>query len=609
MREFSAPDTVEVPDDAKLTDAVFEAAASSPDAVAFSRRVDGQWQDITSRRFRDDVLAVAKGLVARGLRRGDRVALLSRTRYEWTVCDYGIWSAGAVTVPIYETSSPEQVRLILADSGARAIFVETGEQQRTVRTALRGGPDVEEIWRVEGRAEEDNRDGKVTALDELRAAGANLDDQVIEQRRRAGGADELATIVYTSGTTGAPKGCELTHRNLLFAVRAALAAGLEDIFAIDNASILLFLPLAHVLPRVIQVGCLESRVRLGFSADTKQVLDDLAGFRPRFILSVPRVFEKVYNSAAQQAAADGKGGVFTAAADTAVAYSRALDAGGPGTGLKVKRAVFDKLVYGKLRDALGGEVSYAVSGGAALGERLCHFFRGIGVPVFEGYGATETSAPTAFNTPRAHRLGTVGKPLPGTAARIADDGEILVKGPHVFRGYWHNPAATKDAFDAEGWFHTGDMGELDEDGFLRVTGRKKELIVTASGKNVAPAVLEDRLRLHALVSQCMVVGEGRPYVAALVTLDPEALGAWKARHGKPANTGIPELRDDHELTSELQDAVDEANAVVSRAESIRRFRVLADDFTEDSGHLTPTLKVKRNIVARDCSDDIEALYT
>lgn len=596
MREYNPPSAVDIPDSASLTDAVFDRAAEHPEIPVLSRKVGEEWSDVTARQFRDEVVELAKGLVAHGIQPGDRVCVMSRTRYEWTLCDYALWAAGAVTVPIYDTSSPEQARWVLRDSGARGIVVETARHEATIDQVAGDVPTLEYTWRID--------DG---GLDGLRASGAEVDDEVIA-RRRSGGADTLATVIYTSGTTGPPKGCELTHRNLLFDVRGAIAGGLDDLFLRDGSSTLLFLPLAHVFARVIQIGCIEYGVRLGHTADISDVLTDLGDFQPSFILSVPRVFEKVYNSAAQKATAEGRGQIFQSAAAAAVSYSEALDAGGPGVGLRLKHAAFDKLVYGKLREALGGQVAYAVSGGAPLGAWLGHFFRGIGAPVLEGYGMTETSAVATFNIPGQMKIGTVGRPFPGCGIRIADDDEILIHGTHVFRGYWNNPSATKETFEEDGWLHTGDVGSLDDDGFLRITGRKKELIVTAGGKNVAPAVLEDRVRLHPLVSQCVVVGDQRPYVSALVTLDEEALEAWKKQHGKPTDASVRDVRDDPELVARIQTAIDDANDAVSRAESIRRFRVLPTDFTEADGYMTPTLKAKRDVILRDFSEDVEALY-
>jgi len=559
----------------------------------------GAWTDVTASQFRDDVIAVAKGLVAAGIEPGDRVALMSHTRYEWTLIDYAIWTAGAITVPVYETSSAEQAEWILSDSGARACFVETAPYRDTIASFRDRVPGLSHLWQIE----ED--------LDSLRAAGADVGDEVVAERAATAGAADLATVIYTSGTTGRPKGCELTHENLLADVRNAFLGPLTIIANTEDSSTLLFLPLAHVFARIIQVGCIEGGIVLGHCADLNALLPALASFRPTFILAVPRVFEKVYNTAEQKAVSEKKGAIFGRAAKVAIEYSRALDAPGgrPSFGLRAQHALFDRLVYRKLRAALGGRTQYAVSGGAALSERLCHFFRGIGVTVLEGYGLTETTAAATVNRPDRNKIGTVGLPLPGVGIKIADDGEILISGKNVFPGYWQNEAATKEAFAEDGWFATGDVGELDEEGFLTITGRKKEMIVTAGGKNVAPAVLEDRLRSHALISQCMVVGDGRPFVAALITLDPEAFGPWKERHGKPADATIASLRDDPELVADVQAAVDDANQAVSRAEAIRKFRILDTDFTQEAGQLTVKLGIRRSVLMKDYAADIDALYS
>ena len=610
MREYSTPALVDIPASANLSDVVLRRAADEPDAVIMRRKAAGAgggWRDVTAREFRDEVMPLAKGLIAAGIKAGDRVAIMSRTRYEWTLIDYAIWSAGAVTVPIYETSSPEQVEWIIGDSGARAVFAETAAHEATIGSVRAQLPNLEMTWRIEAD----------TAGDALGAvadrAGTVSDEQVEEQRKGVTAAD-TATVIYTSGTTGRPKGCQLTHANLLADVRNAVEGALPEIFGIRDGSTLLFLPLAHAFARIIQVGCLEAGVVLGHTPVIADLVPDLGTFQPTFILAVPRVFEKVFNTAQQQASQSPvKSRIFQAATDTAIAYSRALDGkargqAGPGTGLTVRHRLFDRLVYGKLRQAVGGRVQYAVSGGAALGERLGHFFRGAGITVLEGYGMTELTAAATVNRPSRNKIGTVGMPLPGASVRIADDGEILITGPMAFPGYWQNEAATKDTLDADGWIRTGDIGSLDDEGFLQITGRKKELIVTAGGKNVSPAVLEDRLRAHPLVSQCMVVGDNRPYVAALLTLDEEMLPHWLQQHGKPAGTAPADLREDPDLLADVQHAVDDANKAVSRAEAIRRFRVLSTDFTEADGQLTPSLKLRRSVVAKECAADIEALY-
>ena len=609
MREFSMPALAQIPATANLADVVFRRAAEQPQAVVL-RRPSGAsgssrgswalrgWVDVTAGQFKDEVVAVAKGLVAAGIEPGDRVALMSRTRYEWTLIDYAIWAAGAITVPVYETSSAEQAEWILSDSGARACFVETASYRDTIASFRDRVPGLSHLWQIEEE------------LDSLRAAGADVGDEVVTERAAAAGVADLATVIYTSGTTGRPKGCELTHENMLADVRNAFLGPLTIIANTEDSSTLLFLPLAHVFARIIQVGCIEGGIVLGHCADLTALLPALASFRPTFILAVPRVFEKVYNSAEQKAVSERKGAIFGRAAEVAIGYSRALDAPGgrPSFVLRAQHALFDRLVYRKLRAALGGRAQYAVSGGAALSERLCHFFRGIGVTVLEGYGLTETTAAATVNRPDRNKIGTVGLPLPGVGIKIADDGEILISGKNVFPGYWRNEAATKEAFAEDGWFATGDVGELDEEGFLKITGRKKEMIVTAGGKNVSPAVLEDRLRSHALISQCMVVGDGRPFVAALITLDPETLGPWKERHGKPAGATVAALRDDPELVAAVQAAVDDANQAVSRAESIRKFRILETDFTQEAGQLTVKLGIRRSVLLKDFAADIDALY-
>ena len=602
MREYSLPALAEIPATANLANSVFRRAAEQPQAVML-RRPDptdpsGSWQDVTASQFRGEVVAVAKGLVAAGIGAGDRVALMSHTRYEWTLIDYAIWTAGAVTVPVYETSSAEQAEWILIDSGARACFVETAGFEDMIGNFRDRVPELSQVWRIE------------EALDSLRAAGADVSDEVITERAAAAKASDLATVIYTSGTTGRPKGCELTHQNLLADVRNAFHGPLAAVTETVDASALLFLPLAHVFARIIEVGCIEGGIVLGHCGDLTALLPALASFRPTFILAVPRVFEKVFNSAEQKAASERKGAIFDRAAQVAIAYSRSLDEPGrPALGLRTQHALFDRLVYAKLRAALGGRTQYAASGGAALSERLGHFFRGAGVTVLEGYGLTETTGAATVNRPDRVKIGTVGLPLPGVAIRIAEDGEILIRGVNVFPGYWRNEAATKETFTEDGWFRTGDVGELDEEGFLRITGRKKEMIVTAAGKNVAPAVLEDRLRSHGLISQCMVVGDGKPFVAALITLDPEGFELWKERHGKPADATIAALRDDPDLVAAVQSAVDDANQAVSRAESIRKFRILDGDFTQEAGQLSVKLGIRRSVLLKDFAEDIDALYS
>ncbi|MEU9193386.1 AMP-dependent synthetase/ligase [Streptomyces hundungensis] len=597
MREFSLPALYEVPSDGNLTDLIRRNAAQHPDVAVMGRKIAGAWADVTARQFLAEVRAVAKGLIAAGVEAGDRVALLSRTRYEWVLIDFAIWSAGAVTVPVYETSSPEQIQWILGDSAATLAIVESPAHEASVESVRAGLPALKGVWQVEA-----------DAVARLTATGADVPDAVLDARMSSAHADDPATIVYTSGTTGRPKGCVLTHR-AFFAECGNVVERLKPLFRTGECSVLLFLPVAHVFGRLVEVASVMAPIKLGCVPDIKNLTDELASFRPTLILGVPRVFEKVYNSARAKAQADGKGKIFDKAAGTAIAYSKALSTdAGPSIGLKLKHKVFDKLVYSKLRAVLGGRGEYAISGGAPLGERLGHFFRGIGFTVLEGYGLTESCAATAFNPWDRPKIGTVGQPLPGSVVRIADDGEVLLHGEHLFQSYWNNESATAEAL-ADGWFHTGDIGTLDEDGYLAITGRKKEIIVTAGGKNVAPAVIEDRIRGHALVAECMVVGDGRPFVGALITLDEEFLGRWAEEHGKPVGATAISLRDDAELLAEVQRAVDDGNAAVSKAESVRKFRILGAQFTEEAGHITPSLKLKRNVVAKDFADEIEAIYT
>jgi long-chain acyl-CoA synthetase len=598
VREFTVPPTVTIAADASLTDALRGHATTTPDLPLYSRRVGAgtEWSDVTAAQFQREVAGVAKGLVASGIEAGQRVGLMSKTRYEWSLVDYALWTIGAVTVPIYETSSAEQVQWILSDSGAVAAVLETAEHSATVDRIRAGLPDLAQVWLIEGGA-----------VDTLTAAGEGVSDEDLEARRGAVRADDPATIIYTSGTTGRPKGCLLSHRNLLFACATAVDQ-LEELFH-DDAATLLFLPLAHVFARIIQCGTMYRGVRTGHTWDVKKLPEDLQAFKPTFLLSVPRVFEKVYNTAKQQAEAMGKGGPFGRAEGVAIRYSQAADSGGPGLLLRGQHALWDRLVYAKMRAALGGRCIGAISGGAPLGERLAHFFRGVGLPVLEGYGLTETSAASTVNLLTAVHLGSVGRPIPGVAVRIAEDGEVLLKGDNVFQGYWNNPEATAEVIDADGFFHTGDLGELDDSGFLWITGRKKELIVTAGGKNVAPAVLEDRLRAHWLISQALVIGDRRPYIGALITIDPESWPTWLEKAGKPADTPVGSLTGDPELVAEIQAAIDEANQAVSKAESIRKFRVLELDFTEETGELTPSLKLKRHVIMKERAGEVEAIYT
>lgn len=596
MKDKDVAAVVPTTTEGTLADLPRRNAERAPTDAAFSKKgTAGQWIHVTWGEFAAEVSALAKGFIASGVRQGDRIGLMCRTRYEWTLVDFAAWTAGAVVVPIYETSSPEQVEWILFDSGAKLVVVESPTHRDTVEQVRDRVSTVEDVFTV------DEGD-----LDRLTALGRDVPDEELARARSGLDRTSVATIIYTSGTTGRPKGVQLTHGNFLDLVENAIGKLGAAVLA-PGSSTLLFLPLAHVFARFVEVLCVAASVRMGHTADAKAVVEDFGTFRPTFILAVPRVFERVFNAAEAKAAAGGKDKIFHRAATVAIAFSEAFDQGGPGLSLRLQHALFDKLVYSKMRAAMGGQVRYAVSGGGPLGTRLGHFFRGIGINILEGYGLTETTAPVAVNVPDKVKIGTVGPPLPGTSIRIADDGEILVKGVGVFNAYHANEQATSEAI-RDGWFHTGDLGDLDEDGYLRITGRKKEILVTSGGKNVAPAVLEDRLRAHPLVSQCIVVGDQKPFIAALVTLDSEMWPLWAASHGLE-NVSIEEARTHPKVLEVLQHAVDRANEAVSKAESIRKFAVLSGDFTEANGYLTPSLKMKRNIVMKDFATEVEKLYS
>lgn len=598
MREFSVPPLVVVPPETNITDLVLRQAAKASNPALFSRLdASGAWQDISATDFLADVRALAKGLMASGVGAGDRVGIMSRTRYEWSLVDFAIWFAGAVSVPIYETSSPSQVAWNLGDSGAVAAFGEAAHHEDTIRQAVTAEAltALQHVWQLEGNG-----------LDALREAGRGVSDDDLEARRKTAGLRDTATIIYTSGTTGRPKGCELTHGNFVELSDNALAIIGEIVH--ENAKTIMFLPLAHVFARFISVLAMAAGTTVAHTPDIKNLLADLQSYEPTFILAVPRVFEKVYNSALTKAEDGGKGAIFHKAADTAIAYSKARQDGRIGLGLKLRHALFDKLVYGKLRAAMGGHVAHAVSGGGPLGGRLGHFFQGIGLQVLEGYGLTETTAPISVNTPSRIKIGSVGKPLPGNSVKIAEDGEILAKGVCVMRGYYQRPDLTDETFE-DGWLRTGDIGRLDEDGFVWITGRKKEIIVTAGGKNVIPALLEDQIRADALVSQVLVVGDNRPFIGALVTLDQEALPGWLQRHNLPADTSLADAANNPVVKAAVQDLITAANTSVSQAEAIKSFRIVPADFTEASGHLTPSMKVKRAQVMKDFETVIEEMYS
>lgn len=597
MRELSVPANIPPVSSGNVTDQIEDLFARNPQFPSVSIQTDDEWSAITAAQFREQVRNVAKGLIAEGLNAGDRIAILSRTRYEWTVADYAIWYAGCVTVPIYETSSPEQVEWIVSDSHVVATFFEA---QRTTHAFQPIAAKVPHMTRSYIFSDD--------VLAELARKGANVSDSELESRRTSAGPSDPATLIYTSGTTGRPKGCIITHGNLIAEVDTLVKA-VPEVFDVPEASTLIFLPLAHVFGRLIQVAMLRGEVTIGHCPNPAALLKDLGSFKPTFLLAVPRVFEKVFNGSAAKAheASPVKGKIFDRAAATAIAYSEALDHGHVSKGLSIKHGLFDKLVYSKLRHAMGGRVTHAISGGAALGSRLGHFYRGIGLIILEGYGLTETTAGSTLNLPSALKIGSVGRPLPGTGTRIESDGEILLKGPHVFAGYWNNDAATAEAMTSDGWFRTGDIGELDGEGYLRITGRKKELIVTAGGKNVAPAVLEDRLRANPIISQCVVVGDNKPYIGALVTLDQDALPQILAANNIES-APMSDLIQNADVRALVQKAVNAANEAVSNSEAIKKFVILPEDLTIDNGYLTPKMSIRRHLIVQDFAGDIEGLY-
>lgn len=597
MVQFEVPAIVPADPEANVADLLVKRVEATPDRALFSVPEGDGWRDISAADFQTAVVALAKGFAAAGIQPGEKVGFLARTTYEWTLVDFALFYAGAVMVPIYETSSPSQIQWILEDSGAIALIVESPEHFARVDEVRGDLPLIREVWQLH-----------LGAIDTLTAQGASVTDGEIERRRSLAVGSDIATLIYTSGSTGRPKGCVLTHSNFVELSRNS-AKALDEVVQTPGASTLLFITTAHVFARFISILDIHAGVRTGHQPDTRQLLPALGSFKPTFLLAVPRVFEKVYNSAEQKAEAGGKGKIFRAAADVAIEHSKLLEAGKPiPFGMKLKFALFNKLVYSKLREAMGGNVVYAVSGSAPLGSRLGHFFHSLGVVILEGYGLTETTAPATVNLADKSKIGTVGPALPGVGVRLAEDGEIEVRGINVFKEYWNNPEATAEAFSEGGWFHTGDIGSFDAEGFLTITGRKKEIIVTAGGKNVAPAALEDPIRANPIIGQVVVVGDQRPFISALVTLDPEMLPTWLANNGLESTMSLVDASKNPAVRAEVQRAVDTANARVSRAESIRKFTILDSEWTEASGHLTPKLSIKRNIIMNDFADEIAAIY-
>ena len=594
MNEISVPALVEVPANGNLTQYISERASLEPNRITMSRPLGDGWQPVTAREVEQEIRSVAKGLVASGINVGDRVAIMARTRYEWTILDFAIWYAGGCVVPIYETSSAEQIDWILNDSGSVGIIAETPTHRELVETVKPSH--TKHVWTMT----ED-------ILGALSLAGAQISDAEIDKRRNSLTAEDVATLIYTSGTTGKPKGVVLTHGNFISEC-GNVVEGASDLFLRPGGSTLLFLPVAHVFGRMVQIGSIRAGLHLAHCSDpVGRLPKDLASFKPTFVLAVPRIFEKIYNGAEAKAEAAGKGKIFRKAADVAIAYSQALDSGKMSPVLKLKHGLFDKLVFSKIRAGMGGRVEAAISGGAPLGERLGHFYRGAGVTILEGYGLTETTAGATLNLTKHLRVGSVGRPIPGTSVKIAEDGEVLIKGPIVMRGYWQNDKANEEVFTSDRWFRSGDLGKLDDQGYLYIVGRKKELIVTAGGKNVAPAVLEDRLRAHPLVSQCIVLGDNQPFIAALITIDQDMLKGWVATN-KKEGASMQDLANDPDLITVIQTAVDEANKAVSKAESIRKFTILPTDFTIAGGHLTAKLSLKRHVINQEFASQIAQLF-
>jgi len=596
MKTYDIDPIVVSSNNENITDLLINRVKETPKLPLFAMaQEDGRWHDLSGEDFLSQVCAVAKGLIASGIQPGQAVAIMSKTRYEWTLIDFAIWFAGGVSVPIYESSSATQMQWIISDSDSVAVFLETAEHQERFESIKASVPLARQVWRFDQEC-----------VELLIQRGHDIDDETLEQRRTRAGLYDLATIIYTSGTTGVPKGCELLHRGFVELCKNAMLE-LPEVL-VPGRSTLLFLPLAHVFARFVEVLTVHAGVKVGHKSDAKDVGPAMVSFHPDFLLAVPRVFEKVYNAAEQKAEAGGKGDIFRKAAMVAVNYARTKEEkGAAGLSLTLKHAIFNILVYGKIRAAMGGQLRYAISGGAPLGSRLGYFYAGIGLTVLEGYGLTETTAPAMIARPSQIKIGKIGRTLPGCGVKIADDGEIWLRGNNIMRGYWRNPTATKETFDGD-WFKTGDIGELDDDGFLTITGRKKELLVTAGGKNVAPTGLEDPLRAHPLIGQVVVLGDKKPFISALVSLDSEMFQTWLKNHGGNASLTIEEAATDALVLSEIQAAIDVVNKSFSTAESIRKFVIVNSELTEKSGHLTPSLKIKRDAVARDFAKEIAELY-
>ena len=594
------PDFTIQPEENVVSD-VIQLSESRPEVVLFQRPNGAGWVDITADDFVASAYALAKGLIANGIEPGDRVVVLSDSRYEWSLADFAILTAGAVTVPIYPSSSENQIEWILEDSGAKLVFAETAAHAEAVNNVL-AASGKEGVRVVEFESE---------GIEQITSDGTDVEQALVDDRVANITHDSLASIVYTSGTTGRPKGVNLTHINWYHEARGLLSSKIVTSLGDPvGKHAVIFLPLAHVLQRAVTFTLMIAGATQSHWGDTSTITKEFQRSKPALVLGVPRVFEKVRAGAYNQAAdsSDVAKRIFLAADKTAVEYSKALDTTkGPGLLLKAKATLFDKLVYSKVKAAMGGQVQVAISGGSAIGADLLHFFRGMGITIYEGYGLTETTAAASVNEPGQMRIGTVGRPVAGFKARVTEEGEIQFSGDGVSKSYWNNPEAT-EASMKDGWFSTGDLGEIDDDGFIRITGRKKDLIVTAGGKNVSPGPLEEVLTQDELIANAIVVGDGRPFVGLLVTIDEAELKRWKAKNGIDENAPLSELKNNDKLIAAVQSAVDTANKTVSKAEGIRKFRILERDLREEEDEITPTMKIKRNVVVKRFADEIEALY-
>jgi len=595
LKTFTVDAPFTVAPDENCFSALVANAEKRPDIVLFTKPEAHEWVDVTAAEFVAEVREAAKGLIALGAQKGDRIALLSGARYEWPVADFTIMAAGLTTAAIYPSSSLEQVQWIVEDSGAVIALGETHDHgvlfEHVTNSHLR------EILLFD--------DG---GMDKLKEAGRSVSDEELDERIAGISHDDIASLVYTSGTTGRAKGCMITHLNWIFQVRGLLAHPAGQVARRGN-KVVTYLPLAHVMARSVHLAATLGETTQSHWQDVSTIAAEFQRVKPDLVLGVPRVYEKV-RDAARRKASDGSAigaKIFAEAEKTAIAYSESLDAGGPSLVLKLKRAVFDKLVYSKIREALGGKMEYGISGGSALGVPLGHFYRGAGLPVYEGYGLTETSSAAALSFGDDRKIGSVGKPMMGYTAKISDEGEICFAGPGVFTGYWGNEEATKEAL-IDGYFHTGDLGEIDEKGNISITGRKKDLLVTSGGKNVAPQPLEELLRQDPLISQAVVVGDGKPFIGALIALDEDALTSWKEARGIDPDAPTYKLAKRNDLRMEIQDAVNRTNHAVSKAEAIKKFRILPRDLTEADGELTPSLKVKRPAVLESFAHQMRKLY-